>query len=77
MAVVSHYNIRRVVDIYDSVQDRDLGAVSREVQHIVDANKKNLPRGMFVSVRGQAQTMRTSYIGLLTGLVFASCWSTC
>jgi len=70
-AVVNHYNIRRVVDIYGSVQDRDLGAVSRDVQHIVDANKKNLPRGMFVSVRGQAQTMRTSYIGLLTGLVFA------
>ena len=70
-AVVNHYNIRRVVDIYGSVQDRDLGAVSRDVQHIVDANKKNLPRGMFVTVRGQAQTMRTSYIGLLTGLVFA------
>lgn len=71
MAVVNHYNIRRVVDIYGSVQDRDLGAVSRAVQQIVDGNKKNLPRGMFVTVRGQAQTMRTSYIGLLTGLVFA------
>ncbi|HZU10136.1 MAG TPA: efflux RND transporter permease subunit [Pseudacidobacterium sp.] len=71
MAVISHYNIRRVVDIYGSVQDRDLGAVSREVEHIVDANKKDLPRGTFVSVRGQVQTMRASYTGLLTGLLFA------
>src|SRR5579884_3659960 len=71
MAVISHYNIRRVVDIYGSVQDRDLGAVSRDVEHIVAANKKDLPRGTFVSVRGQVQTMRASYTGLLTGLLFA------
>jgi CzcA family heavy metal efflux pump len=71
MAVVSQYNIRRVVDIYGSVQDRDLGAVGRQVQQIVDANRKHLPRGMFVSVRGQMVTMRTSYTGLLVGLLFA------
>src|SRR3984893_15728353 len=44
MAIVSHYNISRVVDIYGAVQDRDLGAVSRDVQRIVDANRKSLPR---------------------------------
>src|SRR5262249_13748063 len=71
MATVSHYNIRRVVDIYGSVQDRDLGAVSRQVEQIVNASRKNLPRGTFITIRGQVQTMRTSYTGLLTGLVFA------
>jgi CzcA family heavy metal efflux pump len=71
MAVVSHYNIHRVVDIYGAVQDRDLGAVGRDVARIVDANKKSLPRGTFVSIRGQLETMRTSYIGLLIGLGFA------
>ncbi len=71
MAVISHYNIRRVIDIYGSVQDRDLGAVSRDVQRIVDANKKNLPRGTFASVRGQVETMTTAYQGLLIGLGFA------
>jgi multidrug efflux pump subunit AcrB len=71
MEVISHYNIRRVVDIYAAVQGRDLGAVGREVTRIVDANRKSLPRGSFVSVKGQLQTMRTSYIGLLTGLVFS------
>jgi multidrug efflux pump subunit AcrB len=71
MEVISHYNIRRVVDIYAAVQGRDLGAVGREVTRIVDANRKSLPRGSFVSVKGQLQTMRNSYVGLLTGLVFS------
>jgi CzcA family heavy metal efflux pump len=71
MAVVSHYNIRRVVDIYGAVQGRDLGGVGRDVQRIVDADKHLLPRGTFVSIRGQLATMRTSYLGLLGGLLFA------
>ena len=71
MQVLTHYNIRRVVDIYGSVQDRDLGAVGRDVTRIVDANRKLLPRGSFLTVRGQLETMRTSYIGLLAGLGFA------
>jgi multidrug efflux pump subunit AcrB len=71
MEVINHYNIRRVVDIYAAVHGRDLGAVGREVTRIVDANRKSLPRGSFVTIRGQLQTMRTSYIGLLGGLVFS------
>jgi len=71
MAVISHYNTRRVVDIYGSVQDRDLGAVGREIARIVDANRPNLPRGSFVTLRGQYETMRASYVGLLGGLAFA------
>jgi multidrug efflux pump subunit AcrB len=71
MAVLSHYNIRRVVDIYGAVQDRDLGAVGRDITRIVDAHRAELPRGSFVTVRGQLQTMRTAYIGLLAGLGFA------
>jgi multidrug efflux pump subunit AcrB len=71
MEVISHYNIRRVVDIYANVQGRDLGAVAKEVTSIVDANRKSLPRGSFITVRGQVQTMRASYLGLLVGLVFS------
>jgi multidrug efflux pump subunit AcrB len=71
LAVLSHYNIRRVIDIYGSVQDRDLGAVAGEVQRVVDQNQKSFPRGTFVTVRGQVETMRSSYLGLLTGLGFA------
>ena len=71
MQVLSHYNIRRVVDIYGSVQDRDLGAVGRDITRIVDAHRPSLPRGSFITVRGQLETMRTSYVGLLSGLVFS------
>jgi CzcA family heavy metal efflux pump len=71
MAVVSHYNIRRTIDIYGAVQDRDLGAVAKDIEAIVHRHEKALPRGMFVSVRGQVQTMRSSYISLLGGLAFA------
>jgi multidrug efflux pump subunit AcrB len=71
MAVLNHYDIRRVVDVYASVQDRDLGAVGREITGIVDANRKLLPRGSFIRIRGQLETMYTSYGGLVAGLGFA------
>jgi CzcA family heavy metal efflux pump len=71
LAVISQYNIRRVVDIYGAVQDRDLGGVAKDVEAIVHQHEKSLPRGMFISMRGQVQTMRSSYISLLGGLVFA------
>jgi CzcA family heavy metal efflux pump len=71
MEVVNHYNIRRVVDVYANVQDRDLGGVSRQITKILDANAKSLPRGTFVTMKGQVDTMRSSYTGLLGGLVFS------
>ena len=71
MGLITHHNIRRVIDIYGAVQDRDLGAVSRDIEKIVNANQKLLPRGTFIAVRGQVQTMRTSYLGLLAGMVLA------
>jgi CzcA family heavy metal efflux pump len=71
MEVINHYNIRRVIDIYGSVQDRDLGAVGRDVTRIIDAHRESLPRGSFVTIRGQYGTMRNAYLGLLGGLAFA------
>jgi multidrug efflux pump subunit AcrB len=71
MATVDHYNIRRVVDIYANVQGRDLGAVGRDITRIVDANRGHLPRGSFVTIRGQLETMRGAYITLAAGLGFS------
>jgi multidrug efflux pump subunit AcrB len=71
MATVSRYNIAPVIDIYGSVAGRDLGGVSTDINKIIDAARKDLPRGSQVIVRGQVQTMRSSYIGLMGGLVFA------
>jgi len=71
MAVVSHYNVAPVVDIFGSVSGRDLGGVSGDINKIIDASRQQLPRGSRVIVRGQVQTMRASYVGLLSGLVFS------
>jgi multidrug efflux pump subunit AcrB len=71
MAVVSHYDIQRVIDIFGAVQDRDLGAVANEVRKIVDANQKGLPRGSQMRIRGQIETMQSSFQGLLGGLILA------
>jgi multidrug efflux pump subunit AcrB len=71
MASVDHYNIRRVVDVYANVQGRDLGAAGRDVTRLVDANRHLLPRGSFVTVRGQLETMRGAYVNLFTGLGFS------
>jgi multidrug efflux pump subunit AcrB len=71
MATVSHYNIAPVIDIYGSVQGRDLGAVARAIDGIVKSAKAHAPRGTEVIVRGQIETMRSSYVGLLSGLLFS------
>jgi multidrug efflux pump subunit AcrB len=71
MAVESHYNIAPVIDIYGSVSGRDLGGVARDLNQLIDALRSQLPRGSHVVVRGQVQTMRSSYIGLISGLIFA------
>ena len=68
-AVVSHYNVRPVIDIYSSVNGRDLGSVAKEVNKLTSAVK--LPRGTTIVTRGQVATMQSSFIGLFAGLGFA------
>ncbi|MGA7159026.1 MAG: efflux RND transporter permease subunit [Acidobacteriaceae bacterium] len=69
--IITHYNTRRTLDVYANVQDRDLGSVARDVERIVDHDRPMLARGNFVRVRGQVETMQTSYTSLLYGLVFS------
>jgi len=71
MAVVSDYNVAPVIDIFGAVTGRDLGGVASDINKIIDATRQQLPRGSRVIVRGQVQTMRASYIGLLSGLAFS------
>jgi multidrug efflux pump subunit AcrB len=71
MAVVSHYNIAPIIDIFGAVTGRDLGGVSSDINKIMDATRKQLPRGSQVILRGQVQTMQASYVGLLSGLAFS------
>jgi multidrug efflux pump subunit AcrB len=71
MAVVSHYNVAPVIDIYGSAQGRDLGAIARDLDRIVKQSEPELPRGSHIEVRGQINTMRTSFFGLIAGLLFS------
>jgi CzcA family heavy metal efflux pump len=71
MGIVSHYNVQPVIDIFGSVQRRDLGSVAREIMPIVEASRKDLPRGSQLVVRGQIDTMQSSFLGLLGGLLLA------
>jgi CzcA family heavy metal efflux pump len=71
MGTVSHWNVQRMVDIYGGVEGRDLGAVGGEIEKIIDNARKQAPRGTQIVMRGQVETMRTSFRGLLGGLAFA------
>ncbi len=70
-AVVDHYNATPALDIFGTVQGADLGFVSARISRIVDASRKDLPRGSHVVLRGQTQTMKASFDGLLLGLLAA------
>jgi len=69
--IEDHYNIRPVINIYGGSDGKDLGSVSDEIQKLVDTSRKDLPRGSFISVRGQVTTMHESYTGLYVGLAFS------
>ncbi|SEK13366.1 efflux RND transporter permease subunit [Paraburkholderia diazotrophica] len=70
-AVVSHYNVQPVLDIFASTQGRDLGGVAADVTKLVDAARAQLPPGSSIVIRGQVQSMNESFAGLGAGLVFA------
>jgi multidrug efflux pump subunit AcrB len=70
-SVVNHYNVQPLYDVYANVQDRDLGSVAGEVHRVLDSFRPKLPKGSFFETRGQVETMRTSFIGLGAGMVFA------
>jgi len=71
LGTVSHYNVQPVLDIYANVDGTDLGTVTRAMQKIIDRHQADLPRGSHFILRGQSETMRKSYIGLLGGLAFS------
>ncbi|MEX3951579.1 efflux RND transporter permease subunit [Paraburkholderia sp. EG287B] len=70
-AVVSHYNVQPVLDIFASTQGRDLGGVASDVNRLVNAARAQLPPGSSIVMRGQVQSMNASFSGLAAGLVFA------
>ncbi|MEH2079019.1 MAG: efflux RND transporter permease subunit [Nostoc sp.] len=70
-AVVNHYNVQPVFNIYANVQGRDLGGVASDIYKIVGQFQHKLPRGTSIIVKGQVETMNSSFLGLEVGLIFA------
>ncbi len=70
-AVVSHYNVAPAVDVYATVDGRDLGGVADDTSELLKPFEKHLPRGTQLNVRGQVETMQSSYSGLLIGLAMS------
>jgi CzcA family heavy metal efflux pump len=70
-AVVTHYNVLPVIDLYATTQDRDLGAVAKDVERMIAKNKNAVPRGDTVILRGQVTTMNTAFSGLFIGIAGA------
>ena len=70
-AVVSHYNVQPVVDIYATTAGRDLGAVTDDIQAILDDTAADVPAGSTVALAGQVTTMKAAYLQLVEGLLFA------
>ncbi len=71
LGTVSHYDVQPVLDIYANVTGTDLGTVTRAMERIVERHRKELPRGSQFVLRGQSDTMRKSYFGLLGGLAMS------
>src|SRR5579883_553245 len=69
--VISHYNIIPVVDVFGGVSGRDLGGVLKDLKPLIAKAEKELPRGSYIIVRGQAETMHSSFVGLGIGLIMA------
>src|SRR5438552_580125 len=69
--VISHFNVAPVIDVFGGVSGRDLGGVLRDLDPLVQRAESELPRGSQIVIRGQAETMRASYLGLGLGLVMA------
>ena len=70
-AVISQYDIAPMVQIYATIQGRDLGAVSSDIRKVVSDDAKDRPKGAVVELVGQTATMRDAYVGLLFGLLGA------
>ncbi|HTJ28975.1 MAG TPA: efflux RND transporter permease subunit, partial [Acidobacteriaceae bacterium] len=71
LGTVSHYDIQPVLDIYANVDGTDLGSVTNKIEAVIKNHEKDVPHGTQIVLRGQSETMKKSYVGLLLGLAFS------
>jgi multidrug efflux pump subunit AcrB len=70
-AIVSHYNVRPVIDIFATPQGRDLGGVAADIRRLMQETAHEVPNGAGVVLRGQVTTMTSAYQQLFIGLALA------
>ncbi|MCC9604707.1 efflux RND transporter permease subunit [Blastopirellula sp. JC732] len=68
---VTHYNVAGSIDILAGVDGADLGSVSAQINRVLDEFQDKLPRGTTIKVRGQVESMRSSFAALGYGVIFA------
>src|SRR2546426_540058 len=71
LAVVNHYNLLPVADVYAAPDERDLGGVAADVDRVIAQMRPSLPKGTSIVLRGQVASMRSSFLGLGLGVLFA------
>lgn len=69
--MVTSYNTNLIFNVYANVEGRDLGSVSREIDALLDEIRPKLPRGVDLVLRGQVETLHSSFAGLALGLAVA------
>ena len=69
--IFSHYNVQPVIDVFGGLSGRDLGGVLADIKPLIEQAKKQLPKGSFITLRGQADTMSSSFTGLAIGMGLA------
>ncbi|MFT3931023.1 MAG: efflux RND transporter permease subunit [Spongiibacteraceae bacterium] len=70
-SVVSRYNLSNMINIHANIQGRDLGGVSRDIDRALEEIRPLLPRGVDLKVRGQIETLHSSFYGLGIGIAVA------
>ncbi len=71
MAVVNHYNIQPIFNVYAGVENSDLGSVQKQVTAMLNDMRPKLPKGVTIDLRGQVETMNSSFVRLGLGMIFA------
>jgi len=69
--IINHYNVAPVFDVYANVDRRDLGSVGKEIEKVMREEEQQLPRGTTLTLRGEYETMQSSFYRLGLGLLFA------
>jgi multidrug efflux pump subunit AcrB len=70
-ANITHYNVSRTFDVQANVDGTDLASVAEHLYRLVEETKPKLPRGITLAVKGQVESMESSFSALGFGLLFA------